>query len=168
MNKRTGFVGLAVLLMSTACGGGSNSTPVSDAGARAVLSQVIGWAREGALLEHCDEIGAPLLTCERDLRSHGEDNVPAGDPVIIDSIEVPPSGSNPNHGRLLVLCGVDASGRQFQTGFLVYHDRDGDIVVPYPVYWSGAGIILSGSGNTADQPPESVRIAECEAAGAFD
>jgi hypothetical protein len=62
---------------------------------------------------------APQLTCARDIRNHGFEYVPAEDPVVINSIEVQPSDSNPDHGRVLVLCGIDATGRQFQTGFLV-------------------------------------------------
>jgi len=163
------IVQAATLLALVGCGRSGSPEPVSDREARDVLAEVVRFAREGTLLEHCGALGSPELTCASQLLMFGADNVPAEPPTVVRSVEVPPSGANASPGRLLVLCGTDGGGREFQTGFLIYRYPGDRFAVPYPVYWSGTTVVLLEAGRTATtarEPDEP--LAECRAAGVFN
>ncbi|MFN0145144.1 MAG: hypothetical protein ACKVT1_01425 [Dehalococcoidia bacterium] len=154
--------------IAAGCGGRGGEPTVTDAEAQAVLDSVIAWAGAGADPGECSNIGAPEPTCRIHLGFNPVTERPVERPVVIESIDAP-SGAVP--GRLLILCGTDALGRQFETGFLVYR-YDKRYAVPYPVYWSGTPVGLPAKGTpgvatTAAQPGGTDRAPGCRAAGVF-
>ena len=154
--------------VAAGCGGRDSELNVTDAEAQTVLDSAIAWADAGADPTACRDIGAPEPTCRIHLGLHPASERPVERPIVVESTDAP-SGGVP--GRLLILCGTDALGRQFETGFLVY--RYGHrYAVPYPVYWSGTPVGRPAQGTpgiatTAAQPDGADRAPGCRAAGVF-
>ena len=157
-------VGLAFAL--AACRGEDKTSPVSDEDARAFLAVAVSFAQSGEIDRLCAATRAPKSTCRTHFDLRGAAAVPSQAPMVIASDALSPSTDNSSHGRLLTLCGIDGAGGQYESGFLVYRQRGG-LVAPYPIFWSGIGVLiqLSPSPTTPGQPEDA--LARCRQAGAF-
>lgn len=165
--KPSVVIAAVVLVIALAgCKGDDPATLVSDEDARAVLGVAVGAVQSGRIDSLCAEMRAPQSTCRTHLSLVGAGSVPTQAPVVIASDAVPPSHDNANPGRLLIVCGIDGIGRQYQTGFLVYREQAG-FVAPYPIFWSGTPIStqLSPGATTPSEPGEA--LARCRQAGIF-
>jgi len=95
--------------------------------------------------------------CEQILAVAGEDAVPEQRPVIVGTFLLPDEQIDPETrslgGRVVVLCGTDARGRDFRTEVLVFFDDEGELRAIEPVYWSGNRIATTDAETSEPSRP---------------
>jgi len=107
--------------------------------ARRHLDEIVRLARAGDFDALC-ALGD--LNCQDSLDAAGRDAVPPGPPTVVATRTVPTTsadGQTSFGGVVLVLCGIDARGEQYDSEMLVFHDGNGLRAIN-PVYWARSRI----------------------------
>lgn len=170
--SRPGLVSALVglLLLAAACSASparriENRPPVTEQAARDLLAQAIDHTLAGDFQSLCGMANRSM--CESDLKNGAQASVPKQAPKIACSYEIPDLVSERGRslgGRVLVVDGVDGTGRRFVTEVLVFHDGS-RLIATNAVWWTGRGIAQSsepGRGSSAAGPatPEA-RLQKC-------
>ena len=127
---------------------GGAETPVSEAQARGYLDRMVAAAQARDFEGLCGLNGA-VLNCERTLDTGCDpstappaisckDTVPPVPPEVVATRNSPGDGYA---GRILVVRGVDAAGKPYETEVLVFRENRRSLKATNSVYWSGATII---------------------------
>ncbi|MGH8991043.1 MAG: hypothetical protein ACRDZ7_05885 [Acidimicrobiia bacterium] len=128
--------------------GGGAESPISDADARGYLDRMVAAAQARDFDALCDLNGS-VGNCRRTLETacdpstappaiSCEETVPAEPPTVVSLRNSPGDGYA---GRILVVRGVDAAGKPYETEVLVFRENRRSFKAINAVYWSGATII---------------------------
>ncbi len=127
--------------------GNGNDEEVSVEEATSLLNQAVAYAQEQDLDKLCDLSGSKLMCQHQWEWAGGGQAVPAEPPEIVDTYLLTTVhlkwGGRIVGGRVLVVEGIDALGKPYQTEFFVFRSRDSGLnglAATNVVYWSGYGI----------------------------
>lgn len=127
---------------------GGAETPVSEADARRYLDRMVTAAQARDFEALCDLNGS-FGNCRRMLDTACDpstapptisckDTVPEQSPTVATTRSSPGDGYA---GRILVVRGVDGTGKPYETEVLVFRENRRSLKATNSVYWSGATII---------------------------
>ncbi len=134
MRKGQALVLLLALLMGAGCQALGIRAEVSEAQARDLLARAVGLAQSGQVDRLCELSPAEASTCADSLLDLAGLLPPEG-PSIRCVVPAPTEGPLRN-GRVVVVEGVDSTGDEYLSEFVVYDSGDG-VGVLDAVFWNG-------------------------------
>lgn len=124
----------------------------TDTEARDFLAKAVSEVQVGDFAGLCDLTGGSEGNCPVLLQNGVQEAAPIDDPVIVDTYVIPTTeerdGNQRIGGRVVVACGVDASGEPYRTELLTFWYGD-ELTALHPVYWSGVDV---STGNSTIDP----------------
>ncbi len=131
---------------------GGGDRPVTESEASAYLDKIVAAAQEKDFEKLCGLNGS-VLNCRRQLDIGCDDTpgvapdvscrdtVPSQPPTVVDTRYSPKQSSNDTPGRVLVVRGVDGSGKPYESEVFVFRENRNHFKAINAVYWSNARIL---------------------------
>lgn len=125
----------------------------TEAEAKQFLADAVERVKAGDFVGLCEMTGGAEGNCPVLLQNGVQEAAPSDPPQVAGSYEIPDQDAGEDGqrigGRVLVVCGTDATNRPYRTELLIFWQAD-RLTALHPVYWSDMG--ASSGVTTSDQP----------------